>query len=310
MHTQKFLTVAFLAAALALAPALAAQTPTAQQPIARLGKQAIYEEDLQPVIGGQLLQLRNQEYELKRKALENLLRQRLVEAEAKSKGLSVEAFWEQTVDQNLPPWHVDELEGFYLARREQFNKPLAEVRQEVEKAFLEARRQQARQEYIDQLWQKAGVVILMNQPKVEVAVDPSRLRGEPDAPVTIVEFADFQCPYCRSVEPVLAQLRDEYQGKVRFAFRDFPLRSIHLQAQAAAEASRCAGEQGEFWEYHDLLFANQSRLGPDTYRELAGSAGLNTEQFAVCLTSGKFRDQIESDLQSGAVAGVSGTPAF
>jgi protein-disulfide isomerase len=145
---------------------------------------------------------------------------------------------------------------------------------------------------------------------VEVAVDPARLRGEPNAPVTIVEFADFQCPYCRTVETVLAQLRDKYQSKVRFAFRDFPLRAIHPQAQAAAEASRCAGEQGKFWEYHDLLFANQSRLNADTYRDLAGSAGLDGERFAACLASGKYRAQIENDLAAGAASGVSGTPAF
>ncbi len=304
MHTRRLLTMA------SFALALSAQTPAVRQPIARLGDQAIYDEDLQPFIGGQLLQLKNQEYALKTKALESLLRQRLVEKEAQSAGLTVEEFLAQTVDRNLPPWHADELGGFYLARREQFNKPLADVKQEVEKAFLEARRQQARQEYIDQLWQKAGVAILLNPPRIEVAMDPARTRGSPDAQVTVVEFADYQCPYCKSVEPVLAQLRDKYQGKVRFSFRDFPLKAIHPQAQSAAEASRCAEEQGKFWEYHDLLYANQSRLNPDTYGELARSAGLNGEQFAACLAGGKFRSQIESDLQSGVAAGVSGTPAF
>ncbi len=279
------------------------------QPVARIDDQAVYEEDLQPIIAGQLLQLRNREYELKSKALEALLRQRLVETDAKKKGLSVEALFEQ-VERNQPPWDMGELQGFYLAQRERFNKPLAEIKQDVEKAFLAAKRQQAREEYVDKLWQTSGVVVLIARPKVELAVDPARLRSDPDAPVTIVEFADFQCPHCRTVEPVLTQVIEKYKGKVRLGFRDFPLRSIHPQAQAAAEASRCAAEQGKFWEYHEALFANQTRLNPDTYRELARSAGLDRERFDACLTSGKFTAQIESDVQSAIASGVSGTPAF
>src|SRR5206468_6728113 len=130
---------------------------------------------------------RNQEYDIKIKALENLLSQRLVEVEAKGKGISVETFLRQAVDQKLPPWHIKELEGYYLAQKDRINKPLDGVREDTERAFLKAKWQQARQEYIAQLKQRDGVVVLLNRPKLELAANASRVRGNPDAPVTIVE---------------------------------------------------------------------------------------------------------------------------
>jgi protein-disulfide isomerase len=271
----------------------------------------VYDEDLLPEIGAQLYKLKTQEYEIKNKALANLLDQRLLEREAKSRGLSTEAFLEQTVYRNLPAPSALEIEAYYLAQKDRLNnRPLSEIRPQIEKALIHAKRQQARQDYLDQLKQKASVSILLSRPRVAVAVDPGRLRGNPDAPVTIVEFADFQCPYCGAAEAPLKQVLEKYHGKVQFSFRDFPLREIHPQAQPAAEASRCAGDQGQFWEYHDVLFANQADLKQSVYREHARKIGLDVTKFQACLDSGSFKPLIESDLQSGMAAGVSGTPAF
>lgn len=291
---------------LVLSPTLAAQP---RQPIARIGGEAIYEEDLAPAIEGQLLHLKNQEYELKTKALDQLLSERVLEAEARDKGTTVQALMQQA-ERDLPPWHIKELEGYYLAQKDRFNQPFEAVSQEVEKAYILAKRQQARKEYIESLRRKAGVAILLKRPKPELAIDPARVRGNPDAPITITEFVDFQCPYCRSVQPVLNQVMEKYKGKVRLGFRDFPLRSIHQQAQEAAEASRCAGEQGRFWQYNDLLFANQTGLSSGAYREFASSAGLDGGRFQTCVGSGRFKPLIESDLQTAVASGVSATPSF
>jgi protein-disulfide isomerase len=300
-----------LAAALVLAAELGAQTSADnRQPIARIGAQEIYEQDLLPSVGGQLFQLEKQEYDLKLEAVSNLVNQRLLEAEAKSKGLSVEAFLQQTVDQKLPPWNIGELDGFYLAQKDRYNKPLDEIRPQVEQALIQAKIQQARKAYMEQLRSKAGVTILLSPNKIDVSADSSRLRGSPDAPITIVEFGDFQCPYCQEAERALKEVLAKYPDRVQLGFRDFPLRSIHPQAQAAAEASRCAEEQGKFWEYHDLLYTNQARLDPAGLNENARTAGLNTDQFQACLAGGKYKAQIEEDLRLGAAAGVSGTPAF
>jgi protein-disulfide isomerase len=293
-----------------LAPGAQGQTGASREPIARIGDQAIYDADLLPSIGGQLFQLKNQEYELKSKELEKLVNQRLLESAAKGKGLSTDAFLEQTVDRTLPPPTPGEVEAYYLAQKDQINRPLSEVKPQMEQALMEAKRQQARQDYLDSLQQKSSVAILLPRPKIDVAADPSRLRGNPDAPVTIVEFSDFQCPYCRTAEPTIREVLDKYKDKVRFSYRDFPLKRIHPQAEQAAEASRCAGEQGKFWEYHDLLYANQAKLDQAGLTEHARTVGLDVDRFSTCLASGKFEASIDSDLQGGIRAGVSGTPAF
>jgi protein-disulfide isomerase len=290
--------------------ALSAQTSPPRQPIARIGEQAIYEEDLLPIIGGQLMQIRNQEYELKTKALVTLVNRRLLEEEAKNEGVSTETFLEQKVDRDLPPPTASEIEAYYLAQKDRLNRPLEEIKPQLEPALVQARRQQARQGYLDRLRQKAAVSILLSRPKVDITADPSRLRGSPDAPVTIVEFSDFQCSYCQAAQKTLKELLDKYTGKVRLGFRDFPLKQIHPQAQQAAEASRCAGEHGKFWEYHDLLYANQAKLDFSGLTEDARAAGLDVQAFSLCLASGKFKAPIESDLQAGTISGVSGTPAF
>jgi len=141
--------------------------------------------------------------------------------------------------------------------------------------------------------------------------------GSPDAPITIVEFSDYQCPYClRHFQQTMPQLKKEYidTGKVRYVFKDFPL-SFHEKAVPAALAAECAGEQGKYWEMHDKLFGEQSRWvkeskPTDVYKEFAKELGLDTKQFNECLDSQKYADEIMADMKEGRDAGVQGTPAF
>lgn len=147
-----------------------------------------------------------------------------------------------------------------------------------------------------------------NQP-VKVT-DQDHIRGNPEAPVTIVEFSDFQCSFCQRFHSTVQQALDDYPDKVRWVYKHFPL-GFHEQAKPAAEASECVAEQAGdkgFWQFADGLFANQSRLGKDLYQELAGEIGIDLSQFNNCLNSGKFKDKVEADYQQGVEAGVSGTP--
>jgi protein-disulfide isomerase len=312
MQITKFLKITVgLTALVAIIPSTNAQADPSRQPIARIGDQPIYEEDLFPTVGAQLWQIKNQEYDLKSKALASVVNQRLLEMEAKSKGIaSADALLEQMVDRNVPPPKASEIEAYYLAQKSQINRPLGEVKSQVEQSLLQARRQEARANFVDQLRQNTGVAILLDRPRMDVKPDPARMLGSADAPVTIVEFGDFQCPYCQAVQATLKELMEKYRGKVRLGFRDFPLRQIHPQAQQSAEAAHCAGDQGKFWEYHDLLYNNQSRLDLNSLKESAATAGLDPQRFQACLDSGKFRAAIDSDLQSGSIAGITGTPAF
>lgn len=146
----------------------------------------------------------------------------------------------------------------------------------------------------------------------EVTADDDPSFGLADAPITIIVFSDYQCPYCVRAELTLKQVADTYKDEVRIVFRDFPL-GFHQYAQLAAEASECADEQGKFWEYHDLLFAKQpewSPVGIDKFKEYALDLGLDASQFNACLESGKYADEVGKDLEDGQAAGVTGTPAF
>jgi protein-disulfide isomerase len=294
----------------ALTPGMCGQASASREPIARMGDQAIYEEDLLPSIGGKLFQLKTQEYELKSRELDDLLSQRLLECAAKRKGLSTDAFLEQMVYRSLPSPNPNEVEAFYLAQKDHVNQPFSEIKSQMEQALIEARRQQARQELLNKLRQASNVAILLPRPRIDVATDPSRLRGNPDAPVTMVEFSDFQCPFCRTAEPTVKEVLAKYKDKIRFSYRDFPLKQIHPLAEQAAEAARCAGEQNKFWEYHDLLYGDQTTLDQASLTEIARTVGLDLNRFSACLASGKFKAPVDSDFQAGIRAGVSGTPAF
>jgi protein-disulfide isomerase len=169
---------------------------------------------------------------------------------------------------------------------------------------------QTRQEYLKQLRERGATWKPAQTSKVELSFDLDRLRGSAQAPVIIIEFSDFQCPFCRSVQPTLKSLLAKYDGKVSLAYRDFPLRGMHGQAELGAESSRCAGEQRKFWEYHDLLFANPDKLNRPGLLELARRLRLDEVAFESCLSSGKHRADVEKDLQDGIRAGVMGTPSI
>jgi protein-disulfide isomerase len=144
-----------------------------------------------------------------------------------------------------------------------------------------------------------------------VSADDDPFWGPADAPVTIIEFSDFQCPYCaRFVTQTLPQIKQEYEGKIRFVFRDFPLSQLHENAEKAAEASECADDQGKFWEYHDKLFNSQSALDVASLKSYASQLGLDTGAFDQCLDSDKYAQEVQKDLQDGDSYGVTGTPAF
>src|SRR2546428_8616297 len=267
--------------------------------IATVAGQPIYEQELAAELGSKLLQLRNQEYQMKSKALDELIRKKLIDAQAQKRGISADKLLEQEVDSRIPDPSDAEVEGYYLAVQSQANQPLQEIKPQIGKLLKLLKTQQARQDYGDALRAKAEVSVLLRPPKVEVGYDPARVRGEAKAPVTIVEFSDFQCPYCKKVQPILNDLLANYSGRVKLAYRDVPLRTLHAQAQLAAEAARCAEDQGMFWQYHDALFADQSKLDDAGLVKTAQMLGLDEKSFQTCLAAGSFKAPIEEDVQEG-----------
>lgn len=160
----------------------------------------------------------------------------------------------------------------------------------------------------------------LSQTKVDVASGHLPILGSSDAKVTVVEFSDLQCPFCkRFIDETYQQIYDDYikTGKIKFAYRHYPLTTVHPNAEKAAQATECANEQSKFWEYEDLLFKNQNDWSAltltdaaNTFAGLAGQLGLDTGQFRSCLDSDKYKQNIETDMTDGSKAGVDGTPAF
>lgn len=307
---SSFLLLSWVFLASAASRAQTSDAARAKQPVATVDGQTIYDEDLAAAAQGQLQPLRNQEYEIKKKALDSLIEQRLLEAAAKKQGLTTEKLLVQEVDSKVPDPGDAEIEGYYLAQREKVNRPLDDtLRNQLRLSVKQAKTRQLREDYMKRLHSDSNVAILFSPPRVQVGYDPKRMRGNPKAPITIVEFSDYQCPYCHQVEAALKEVLAKYGDKVSLAYRDFPLTAIHSQAEIAAEASHCALEQGRFWQYHDQLFA-ASKLDKDALIDYARNLQLDDKQFGSCLMSEKYKAEIAKDSEDGKKAGVRGTPAF
>ena len=280
------------------------------KPIAELNGEPIYEQDLMSVVGPKLLDLRSQEYKLKTDALSTVIHKKLIDLEAKSKGLTTEQLLTQEVDSKVLEPSDDEARGYYLAVKSGTTLPFDQIKPQVKRLLKNAEIQRARDEYADSLRAKAEVSVFLRPPLSEMSYDPARVRGSSDAAVTILEFADFQCPYCKKTESTLKELLKKYDGQVKLAYRDFPLTTIHEHAEMAAEASHCALAQGKYWEMHDAMFADQAKLDQPTLVNTAAALGMDQAQFESCLNSEKYKAIVQQDINAGSEAGVEATPVF
>ena len=147
--------------------------------------------------------------------------------------------------------------------------------------------------------------------KLKVPVGPTdHTQGPADAPVTLVEYGDYECPYCGRAYPIVKALQKRFGKQLRFVFRNFPLREMHPNAEAAAETAEFAATQGKFWEMHDLIYENQQDLGDRLFLDLAKRLNLDAKGLAKALESGEFADRVHKDFSGGVRSGVNGTPTF
>jgi protein-disulfide isomerase len=291
--------------------AAGSQVNADRAPIAIVDGQPIFKRDLTGATAAKLLQIRQQEYEAESQALDALIRKRMVEIEARKQGITVEQLYQKEVDSKIADPSDAEVKGYYLAVKSRTTQPLATLEPQIKRLMKQAQIQEAREQYADSLRARTEVAILLQPPTVDTGEnDSTRIKGDPNAPITIVEFGDYQCPYCGRAESTVENLLKKYKGKVKLAFRDFPLSAIHPFAEGAAEASRCAGAQDKFWPMHDAMYANQSKLTEDDLIKTASGLGMNEESFSSCLKAGTFKAAIQKDMEVGQKAGVNGTPAF
>jgi len=279
------------------------------QVLALVDGKPVTEADVRTSAAAQFSQL-EKEYQtnvhnLLESQLDQAIQDRLLDAEAAARKVSKE----QILTDLKPPVVTDaEVDAFYEQNKAQIPRPKAEIAPQI-KQYLEQRGQaEVRQKFYEGLEAKYKVEKKLEPMRIEVAAT-GPAHGPANAPVTIVEFSDFQCPYCSRLIPTLEQVKQKYGDKIRIVFRQYPL-PMHPNAQKAAEASLCANEQGKFWEMHDAMFKNQQELAVDNLKSKAAALGLKAEEFNTCLDSGKFAAQIQSDVKDGSAVGVSGTPAM
>jgi protein-disulfide isomerase len=298
---------------------IACSSATAQQPenAARVGNRTITTKELDdrwrsddPASQADATQ---KLYEGRRAALDAIIADMLLTEAAKKKNMTAEAYELDEVGKRVKPVTDAEVVSFFQANANQMQgRPLEVMAPAINRYLTEQRRVEARQALITEL-RKAGpeVRVLIDAPRRDVQVestDPSL--GRASAPVTLIEFSDFQCPFCQRVAPTLKKLRETYGDKVRIVWKDFPLTQIHPQAFKAGEAAHCAGDQGKYWEYHDRLFANQGQLQPDELKQHATALGLDAAAFNACLDSSKYGERVRDGVAQGTRLGVNSTPTI
>jgi protein-disulfide isomerase len=276
-----------------------AEIPDASAPVARWSGGTITAGELDALT-----------YPQRKQALEQLVVQRMVEQKAKAAGLPPDAYMKKMVaDKIQEPTDADIQKVYDEKVKGRPGAPeLAKLKPQIAQYLKQERSQEAYRSFLTKLKDEAKLEILLQAPRLKVAAEgPSK--GPASAPVTIVEFSDFQCPYCAKAEDTLQRIMKDYDGKVRLVYRDFPL-PMHTQAQKAAEASQCAGDQGKYWEMHAKLFQNQRSLQPDKLKEYAKDLGLDQAKFDKCLDSGEKAKVVEANKEAGEAVFVSGTPSF
>ncbi|MGZ6141449.1 MAG: thioredoxin domain-containing protein [Myxococcaceae bacterium] len=315
-----FLAIAALACT---SPSTTTAKPTAPEgqdpkaPAARIDGQAITYGELEDLVKGDLRRMetehRERVHQLRKAALDNLIVRRVLDAKAKAAGKSPEDLLRAEVSGKVGEPSDGEVRALYERAKAagQANEPLDKMKPAIANYIKQQKTQEALRSYYERLREEAKVEVLLppyRAPKVEVAAEgPSR--GPANAPVTIVEFSDFQCPYCSRAEGVVTQVLDLYKDKVRLVYRDYPL-PFHENAVKAAEAAHCAGDQGKYWEMHGKLFANQASLDPKALKAHARDLKLDGSKFDKCLDSGEKAKVVEASRKAGEEAGVNGTPAF
>ena len=278
---------------LLLALALNASPVRAQsaaiEALVEVNGEAITAKDLEAALGAKVAKLEEQIYNPKRQELDGMIPRRLLAHEAGKRGLSVVELLDAEVTSKVAVVTEQEIDAFYQANKANLRGDEATLRPRIRNHLQQQKLFARRELFLASLRAQSKVVVRLEPPpaaRIQVPIDGASLRDAAEASVTIVEFSDFECPFCKQVHPTLAQLLEKYAGKIRLAFRDFPLESIHPQARQAAEAARCASDQGKFWSYHDMLFAQSSILAAEDLKRYAAQVGLDAAKFAGCLSDG------------------------
>jgi protein-disulfide isomerase len=254
-----------------------------------------------------LFQARNSFFDAEKKAVEEYIDDFLMERQAQKENVTVAQLMERHVNGTIAKDPDDAALRIYYEGVDT-NEPFEAVRDKILDHLRQRRLAKAKATYVQTLRSEARITVEVAAPRVEISLKNTSVRGPAGAPLMLVEYADYECPYCQQVQPTLDRLEAEFKGKVAFAYKDLPL-PMHPHAQKAAEASQCAGLQGKYWEYHDLLLKTKG-LDLTQLKAAAGQLGLETAGFDRCLDSGERADAVKATLDEAQKLGLQGTPSF
>lgn len=278
--------------------------------VARIGDEVITESQLESLVGTSLVSLRQQIYETKVAGLEDEIYRRLLQKAAAAEGVTEAEYLRTRVDGRVGEPDEGEIVKLMTQFRSQLATDDAQARDQVAQALKQRERQRLTLELREALFATAGVEILLEPPRVVFTVaEGTPSRGPADAPVVLIEYTDYQCPYCTRIQPTLNELMKRYEGKLLHVFKNLPL-PMHAEAPLAAAAALCAQDQGKFWELHDWLFVNQRSLSRGSIVDAAGNLGMDTEIFASCIDDGTYSDRVRAETEEAQSYGITGTPGF
>ncbi len=280
--------------------------------LATIDGEAVTGADLDEIAGDQLalmeFQYLSERQRLIEAAVQDMVRSRLLDGAAEARGITREELIVAETQDKVSVTQED-ITAFCQQNQARLGgRSFEELYGQIQVYLQEVQRNQVLADLTDELAADKEVVYLVEPYRAVIDVESSPASGPADAPVTIVEFSDFECPYCQVFAETMQQVKDEYGSRVRVVFRQFPL-NIHPNAPKAAEASLCAHEQEKFWEMHDLMFEQQRQLDITSLVAMAERLDLDVPEFEACLDSGRFAEQIEEDMQAATRMGVDGTPA-
>jgi protein-disulfide isomerase len=279
--------------------------------VAYLGSEPITRQEVEEAAASELMQVDQQRYEILKNTLDRVTFQKLADKEAAARGITAEQLFAAEIRDKLQPPTEQEIQAFADANKAAIgNQPFEQVRPRIVQE-LTNRKQQARlRDFLDELKAKTEVRVTLEPPRMTVQVPEGEpAKGPETAPVTIVEFADFDCAFCKRTHPTLQRLLSAYGDRVRFVFRDYPL-PMHPRAMPASVAARCAGEQDKYWNYYDNLMGVQGDLSDEDLKKRAQDVGLDVNSFAACYAEQRHRDKVLKGMEDGRKLGVTGTPTF
>ncbi|HEY1911362.1 MAG TPA: thioredoxin domain-containing protein [Vicinamibacterales bacterium] len=264
----------------------------------------------QPVSSFGSMRLSQAIYEARRVALDDAIANKLMDDAAKAQRLDRAALIEKEITSKIATVTDADIQTWYQANQQRVQgAPLEQVKQPIRSYLTQQRMQDVREAYIETLKTKTSIKTMLEPPRQSVASSSSPSKGSTKAPIEIVEFSDFQCPFCLRANPTVTEVLKTYGDRIHFVYRHYPLPN-HPNARPAAEAAACAAEQDKFWQYHDVLFANPSKLTDADLKAHASELGLDTGKFNACVDTHATKKVVDTDAEAGQDAGVDGTPAF